>query len=73
MLSSITLHSISQSSPIVLSKIIEFAQEENIENIVTTEKDAVKIIDIIKDVDMPVKFYALRLNALVDIKEIIGE
>ena len=56
-----------------ISKIIEFAQEENIENIVTTEKDAVKIIDIIKDVDMPVKFYALRLNALVDIKEIIGE
>lgn len=55
-----------------ISKIIEFAQEENIEHIVTTEKDAVKIIDIIKDVDMPVKFYALKLKALVDIREIIG-
>ncbi len=55
-----------------VSKIINFAQEENIEAIVTTEKDAVKLIDIIKDVEMPVKFYALKLKAFVDIKDICG-
>ena len=41
-------------------------------SIVTTEKDAVKIKDIIKDVEMPVKFYALKLKAIVDIREICG-
>ena len=55
-----------------VAKIIEYAQEENIEHIVTTEKDAVKIIDIIKDVDMPVKFYALKLKAYMDTKEVLG-
>lgn len=56
-----------------IAKIIEYAQEENIEYIVTTEKDAVKIIDIIKDVDMPVKFFALKLKAYMDVKEVLGE
>ena len=55
-----------------ISKIIHFAQEENIDSIVTTEKDAVKIIDVIKDVELPVRFYALKLKAYVDIKEICG-
>lgn len=55
-----------------VSKIIEFAQEENVEYIVTTEKDAVKLIDIIEDLEMPVKFFALKLKAYVDIKEVLG-
>lgn len=55
-----------------ISKIIHFAQEENISNIVTTEKDAVKISDIIKDIELPVEFYALKLKAYIDIKEICG-
>lgn len=55
-----------------IAKIINFAQEENIESIVTTEKDAVKLLDIIKDVDMPVKFYALKLKAYMDVKEVCG-
>lgn len=55
-----------------ISKIIHFAQEENIDCIVTTEKDAVKIIDVIKDVELPVSFYALKLKAYIDIKEICG-
>lgn len=55
-----------------ISKIIEFAQEENIEYIVTTEKDAVKIIDFIENVEMPVKFFALKLKAYIDIKEVLG-
>ena len=55
-----------------VSKIINFAQEENIEAIVTTEKDAVKLIDMIKDVELPVKFYALKLKAFVDIKDVCG-
>ena len=55
-----------------ISKIIHFAQEENIDSVVTTEKDAVKIAEIIKDIDMPIKFYALKLKAIVDIKEICG-
>ncbi len=55
-----------------ISKIIHYAQEENIDCIITTEKDAVKLIDIIKDVELPVKFYALKLKAYIDIKEICG-
>lgn len=55
-----------------ISKIIHFAQEENITSIVTTEKDAVKLIDVIKDVELPVNFYALKLKAYIDIKEVCG-
>lgn len=55
-----------------ISKIIHYAQEENIDSIVTTEKDAVKILEIIKDVELPVKIYALKLKAYVDIKQICG-
>lgn len=55
-----------------ISKIIHFAQEENIEAIVTTEKDAVKLVDMIKDIELPVKFYALKLKAFVDIKDVCG-
>lgn len=56
-----------------VSKIIEFAQEENIDCVVTTEKDSVKIIDLIKDIDIPIKFYALKLKAYLDIKEVFSE
>ncbi|MBE7704506.1 MAG: tetraacyldisaccharide 4'-kinase [Cyanobacteria bacterium SIG29] len=56
-----------------IAKIISFAQEENIDSIVTTEKDAVKLYDIIKDVDMPVNFYALKLKAFMDIKDVCGK
>ena len=55
-----------------IAKIINFAQEENIDSIVTTEKDAVKLIDMIKDVELPVNFYALKLKAFVDIKDVCG-
>ncbi len=55
-----------------VSKIIHYAQEENIDQIITTEKDAVKIIDIIKDIELPVKFYALKLKSYIDIKEVCG-
>ena len=55
-----------------ISKIIHYAQEENINSIVTTEKDAVKIKQIIKDVELPVKIYALKLQAFVDIKDVCG-
>ncbi len=56
-----------------ISKIIHFAQEENIDCIVTTEKDAVKLIDMIKDVELPIKIYALKLKAFIDIEEICGK
>ena len=55
-----------------ISRIIHFAQEENIDCIVTTEKDSVKLIDVIKDVELPVKFYALKIKAYIDIKEVCG-
>ena len=55
-----------------ISKIIHFAQEENVDSVVTTEKDAVKLIEIIRDLEMPVKFYALKLRAYIDIKDICG-
>ena len=53
-----------------VSKIIHYAQEENIDTVVTTEKDAVKIEEIIKDIEMPVKFFALKLKAYIDIKDV---
>lgn len=55
-----------------ISKIIHYAQEENINSVVTTEKDAVKIKQIIKDVELPIKIYALKLQAFVDIKDVCG-
>lgn len=55
-----------------ISKIIHYAQEQNIDSVVTTEKDAVKIAAIIKDVEIPIKIYALKLKAFLDIKEICG-
>ena len=55
-----------------IAKIINFAQEENIDSIVTTEKDAVKLIDMIRDVELPVSFYALKLKAFVDVKDVCG-
>ncbi len=55
-----------------ISRIIHYSQEENIENIVTTEKDAVKLIDIIKDIELPIRIYALKLKAYIDIKEVCG-
>ena len=56
-----------------ITKIISFAQEEGIDSVVTTEKDAVKLIDVINDVEMPIKFYALKLKAYMDVKEVCGE
>ena len=55
-----------------ISQIIHFAQEENITHIVTTEKDAVKLIEVINNIELPVKIYALKLKAFVDIKEVCG-
>ncbi len=55
-----------------ITKIIGFAQEEGIECVVTTEKDAVKLIDIINDIELPIKFYALKLKAYMDVKEVCG-
>ena len=56
-----------------ISKIICYAQEENIEHIVTTEKDAVKLMDILKGIELPVNIYALKLKAYMDIKEVCGK
>lgn len=56
-----------------VAKIIEYAQKENIEHIVTTEKDAVKLIEVTEDIEFPVKFYTLKLKSYMDIKDILGE
>ena len=56
-----------------VAKIIEYAQHDNVEYIVTTEKDAVKLNDVIEDIELPIKFFALKLKSYMDIKEIIGE
>lgn len=55
-----------------ISRIIHYAQEENIESVITTEKDAVKLLDIIAGIELPVKIYALKLKAFLDIGEICG-
>lgn len=56
-----------------IAKIIEYAQHDNIEYVVTTEKDAVKLKDIIEDIELPISFFTLKLKSYMDIKEILGE
>lgn len=56
-----------------VAKIIEYAQEENVDSIVTTEKDAVKLIDVIQDIEMPINFYVLKLKSYMDVKEVFSE
>lgn len=55
-----------------ISKIIQIAQAENIKSLITTEKDAVKVLELIKDLECPINIYALKLKAVVDIKEACG-
>ena len=51
-------------------ELIEIAKREGISKIVTTEKDAVKIREILLKIKPNIDFYALKLKAFLDVEEI---
>lgn len=52
--------------------ILKTAEENGIKHIVTTEKDAVKVKDIIGKFKTSIKVYALKLGAYADIEDIVN-
>jgi len=50
--------------------IIDFAELNGVTNIITTEKDGVKIKDIISSMKTSVKIYAIKLKAFADMEKI---
>ena len=55
-----------------MEEIINLAEKNGVTNIVTTEKDAVKIKDLFSSVKTGIKIYALKLKAFADIGEILN-
>lgn len=53
-----------------LRDLLNIAQEENVDKLVTTEKDAVKMKNILLKIKPDVSIYALKLKASIDIEEI---
>ena len=53
-----------------VENIISFAEQNGVTNIVTTEKDGVKIKDILHSVKTGIKIYAVKLKAFADMEKI---
>lgn len=56
-----------------LKELLSISQRENIKNLVTTEKDAVKIKDMLVKYKIDINIYALKLKAYLDIEEICND
>lgn len=54
-----------------IEELIELAQKEGINKLVTTEKDAVKVKELFKEFKIDV--YALKLKAYLDLEEILND
>lgn len=63
-------HSYDESN---LRELIQIANKEGIKNLVTTEKDAVKIKEILLKYKPNLNIYALKLKAYFDIEEICND
>lgn len=63
-------HSYDESN---LRELIEIANKEGVKNIVTTEKDAVKIKDLLLKYKPDLNVYALKLKAYFDVEEICND
>ena len=53
-----------------VENIVNFAEQNGVTNIITTEKDGVKIKDIISSVRTGIKIYAIKLKAFADMEKI---
>jgi len=53
-----------------VENIIDFAERNGVTNIVTTEKDGVKIKDILSSLRTGIKIYAVKLKAFADMEKI---
>lgn len=63
-------HSYDESN---LVELIDIAAREGVESLVTTEKDAVKIKDLLLKYKFDINVYALKLRAYFDIEEICND
>ncbi|MBR6162868.1 tetraacyldisaccharide 4'-kinase [bacterium] len=55
-----------------IERLVRIARKEKISNLVTTEKDAVKIASLVDFSSVPVSFYALKLRAVLDLEDILN-
>ena len=55
-----------------IERLIKIAKREKIANLVTTEKDAVKIASVIEVKNLPINLYALKLRAVLDLEDILN-
>lgn len=55
-----------------IEELIEIAQKEGINKLVTTEKDAVKVKELFKNFGDEVEVFALKLKAYLDIEDILN-
>ena len=53
--------------------IIEFAEKNGVKDIITTEKDAVKIKELYSSMRTGIKIYALKLKAFADTENILND
>ncbi len=56
-----------------VERLIRIAKREKIANIVTTEKDAVKIASVVDVKNLPIGLYALKLRAVLDLEDILND
>lgn len=54
-----------------LENLIEKAQKMGADSIITTEKDAVKLMDFLSELNSEIKICALKLNVEMDLKELL--
>lgn len=56
-----------------IEDIIYFAEQNGVNNLITTEKDAVKIKELYSSMKTGVKIYALKLKAFADMEKILND
>lgn len=55
-----------------IERLVKIARREKIANLVTTEKDAVKIAAAVDVKNLPIGIYALKLRAVLDLEDILN-
>ncbi|HBG48083.1 MAG TPA: tetraacyldisaccharide 4'-kinase [Cyanobacteria bacterium UBA9971] len=58
---------------LVVENLIEKAQEKGADSIITTEKDAVKLMPFLNEIDTKIKICALKLRVELDLEELLKE
>lgn len=58
---------------LVIENIIKTAREKGADSIITTEKDAVKIIPFVNEIDSDLKICALKLSVELDLEKLLND